>query len=403
MKVLWLCNIVLPEVSEEFGFKKKNIGGWLSGMWNRLKVVSDIQLGVCVPIIKPENMHDGVTKEGHAYYSFALTSGTENIALLVARFSEIIEAFHPDVVHIWGTEYPHTAAMVEACRQKNLIDRVLINIQGLLFKYTEAYRFGLPEAYVDKEYLSMRERTPYELQALKNARHVCGRTAWDKASVLEVNDAVNYHYCGEILRDYFYKKDDTWDCKKCRRHSIFISQAGYPIKGLHTVIGNLAKLKICYPDLLIRIAGTDLRQQDSPYAAMILEALKTNDLSENVEFLGMLTAEQMYDEFLHAHVFLSLSLIENSSNSICEALRVGVPVVASDTGGTASIITHGLNGFLYDLKDTSKMTSYVSRIFDEDDLAEQISEKEQERSEEYNNPKKCLNELLVVYAQLAKV
>jgi len=33
MRILWLCNIVLPELSEEFGFKKVQAGGWLSGMW----------------------------------------------------------------------------------------------------------------------------------------------------------------------------------------------------------------------------------------------------------------------------------------------------------------------------------------------------------------------------------
>ena len=37
MRVLWLCNIVLPELCEEIGLRKTNIGGWITGMWQELK------------------------------------------------------------------------------------------------------------------------------------------------------------------------------------------------------------------------------------------------------------------------------------------------------------------------------------------------------------------------------
>ena len=32
MKVLWLCNIVLPDFSQEFGIKRSVVGGWMTGM-----------------------------------------------------------------------------------------------------------------------------------------------------------------------------------------------------------------------------------------------------------------------------------------------------------------------------------------------------------------------------------
>ncbi len=36
MKVLWLCNIVLPEFSQEFSLNRSTVGGWMTGMLHAL-------------------------------------------------------------------------------------------------------------------------------------------------------------------------------------------------------------------------------------------------------------------------------------------------------------------------------------------------------------------------------
>ena len=58
MRVLWVCNVVIPEISDEFGFKRRNVGGWLSGMWNQIRKNPQINLGICVPIIDYEKMKE---------------------------------------------------------------------------------------------------------------------------------------------------------------------------------------------------------------------------------------------------------------------------------------------------------------------------------------------------------
>ena len=70
MRVLWVCNVVIPEISDEFGFKRRNVGGWLSGMWNQIRKNPQINLGICVPIIDYEKMKDGITKYNNKYYSY---------------------------------------------------------------------------------------------------------------------------------------------------------------------------------------------------------------------------------------------------------------------------------------------------------------------------------------------
>ncbi|WP_028235378.1 hypothetical protein [Pseudobutyrivibrio sp. MD2005] len=48
MNILWLCNVVLPELAEELLFKKQYFGGWLTEACDELKLRSDWDLAMCV-------------------------------------------------------------------------------------------------------------------------------------------------------------------------------------------------------------------------------------------------------------------------------------------------------------------------------------------------------------------
>ena len=57
MRVLWLCNIMLPVIAEHLGKEVNNKEGWLSGTYDRLKEAGfsiddteKLNLGVCFPV-----------------------------------------------------------------------------------------------------------------------------------------------------------------------------------------------------------------------------------------------------------------------------------------------------------------------------------------------------------------
>ena len=68
-----------------------------------------------------------------------------------------------------------------------------------------------------------------------------GRTTWDQACTYLINPKVKYHFCNETLRSEFYK--DRWKVENCNKHTIFISQASYPIKGFHKFLEALVQVK----------------------------------------------------------------------------------------------------------------------------------------------------------------
>lgn len=404
MRVLWLCNIVIPELCEEFGLNKTNFGGWLTGMWQELKKKKDIELGICLPIIDEFRRKDG-KKDNYMYFSFPF-HGEENISTVQEKcFGEILEKFIPDIIHIWGTEYHHTWAMVQACKKRDLQKNIVINIQGLLSFCHPLYEFGLPtEVIYDNLYgKTIREetrnfinRSKLEVSALENVFHVIGRTDWDQYCVARLSKA-QYHKCGEILREIFYEDRRTWQADNCERHSIFISQAGYPIKGLHLVLESIYRLKKKYTDLKIFIAGADLYTKGTMYAHYIRTEIEKYNLKGTICFTGPLSDAEMYNYYLKSNIFLSASTEENSPNSICEAMCVGTPVVASYVGGVSSIISHGESGFLYPLTETYMLECYVEKIFEDDALAERFSNNGKKVSEQFNNKKDIVERTINIY------
>jgi glycosyltransferase involved in cell wall biosynthesis len=75
-------------------------------------------------------------------------------------------------------------------------------------------------------------------------------------------------------------------------------------------------------------------------------------------------------------MFVSSSDFEGMSNSMLEALGLGLPCVCTDcpAGGAAAVIEDGVNGLLVPVGDSGKMYEAMKKIAQNPDLAKQLSE-----------------------------
>lgn len=408
MKVLWLCNIVLPDFAEEYGIKRNTRGGWMTGMLHEVQKNKDIDIALTFPIIDQNRLRDGVCN-GHPYFSFyagiGYSDGTEETT---ERFCEIIRMYEPDIVHIWGTEYPWCLEMVTACGMTGLTDRLIINIQGLVSVYAKHFFADIPERYrdlaiegsntirEDKKLLEMNGM--YEERALKETKHVFGRTDWDRACVFAINPQITYHHCGEILRDEFYEAQGCWNLKKCQKYRIFVSQANYPIKGLHYLLQAIPIVLRMFPDVKVMVAGgMSLGNIASPYQLYIRDLIKKLHLEHVVSFIGKLEAKEMIEQYEAANVFVSSSSIENSSNSICEAMLIGTPVVSSYVGGVSTFLVHENNGLMYPESEIYMLADLIIRLFDSDELCRKLSVNATKSMTEYVSKEKAIDTLIGTY------
>ena len=105
----------------------------------------------------------------------------------------------------------------------------------------------------------------------------------------------------------------------------------------------------------------------------------------------------MKEEYLSCNVFISASTIENSPNSVGEALLLGVPVVTSDVGGVSSITKHNETAFLYPSDEPYMLAYYVCKVFEEQGLAVSMGEKASKKAKLDYDCQDIVNKILTVY------
>ena len=408
--------MILPEFSDKYGVKKTIWEGWISGMLKCLKEDRSVELACCFPIVDESRMKHG-DNEGISYYSFHAAMNIQGCTTdsSISEFIDIYKAFEPDIIHIWGSEYYHSYAAVLAAERLNLISATVVHIQGIISAIAPYYNYGVDPKWLhyscnginsmeDNAY-DFRKRGILEKEVYKKVEVILGRTSWDKAYINTVAPNTKYRVCGEVLRDVFYNCKEKWNLSNCEKHSLFVSQAGYALKGVHLILPAIRFLKEEYKDLRLYIGGGGAialgdKERETPYDRYILSLIDKYDIGENVFFTGLLDACGMEKQLLNSHIFVSSSTIENSSNAIGEAQMLGVPVVATYTGGTPDLIEHGKTGLLYQMDADYMFISYIKRIFDDADFATKLSENEQEVATKRYNSGRISNELMNIYQEI---
>lgn len=391
MKILWITNIPLPEASLLLNESPSVFGGWLINTSKHLSNQEDYELTVAFP---KGNIVDNqaIFGEKIMYYAFPKIKSKKDILINDNEsLKTLVYNVKPDLVHIFGTEYAHSLAMVRLCNKLGI--ETIVSIQGLLSIYSRHYMASLPikvqrkftiRDLLKRENLIIQQkkfakRGKLEIETIKKTEHIIGRTTWDKACTSQINPNAKYHLCNETLREEFYKH--KWNIKDCEEFSIFTSQASYPIKGIHFLLEAMPLILEKFPKAKLYIAGHNITRTDtikqklklSSYANYIKELIGKLKLKKNVVFTGILDEHQMCKRYLKSHVFVCPSSIENSPNSLGEAMILGVPCVASDVGGVSDMLKHKKEGFVYQTDAPYMLAHYVCEIFENGDLALKFS------------------------------
>lgn len=415
MKLLWLCNMMPSAVKEAITGDTASGGLWVDHVLQDLR-----KLDMQIRILCPGDGQEGTVDDGCSYATFIRCPAHEYPKVLEVVFESQLKTWNPDVIHIWGTEYGHTLAMMEAAEKTGLLDRTVISIQGLCSIYTGHYAEGVPESVqrmftfrdllrrdnIRQQQKKFAIRGAMEENALRKARHVIGRTDWDKACVQRLNPEAEYHFCNETLRPDFY--EGGWQYENCVRHRIFASSLAYPVKGFHYLLEAMGEIVKVYPDATLAVPGRSFLQtgkgklRQNSYEAYLAKLTRKYGLENKIEFLGSLSAEEMKAEYRKANVFAMPSTIENSPNSLGEAMLLGVPCVAADVGGVADLLRHKEEGYVYQPSAAYMLAYYIKQIFAAEEKAAAMGCAARKHAEKTHAPEINLQTLLAIYRQLSK-
>ena len=418
MKILWLVNIIMPDLSKALGRDKSVHGGWLTGA---LGAVRESGNGLVVCTV--EKREDVLKEEANGVTYYVVPQG--DIAAMRASFQSILDSEKPDVVHIYGTEFPQTLAMTETTYS----DRMIVTIQGYMDILAKNVFAGIPDSVckdnrlhrflrrikkggesIELQRFSFAERAGYEAKALDNVGYINGGSQWGNRCGRIANPNANILDCSLILRDSFYGCE-RWDYDKCDKHTVYTTYR-YPIKGFHKFLEALAIIVKRFPDTKVYVAsdvcsfrdykGIKRRIMDKApdYAWYVQGLIEKYGLSGNLVFLGHLSEEKVHEYLLKSNVFVSPSAIENQSTALGEAMMIGVPSVASCVGAIPEMIDNGVDGFTYPFNEPEMLAYYVMRLFGDGELCKYISEKGIAHALRTYDRKKNMKDLIAMYERV---
>ena len=394
MNILWTVNLVPRNVAAALSVKSDVLGGWVEAMAARLKRIEGVRLSVACK--SDTGLDFSLELDGVSYRALPYRKGTdENELLRVCR--GLLEELRPDIVHIEGTEFLHARAMLRAAQEKAI--PAVASMQGIL-NGQYGYQCGLlplddmllsfdPVSVFAALTLHFRKTRWYaprmkpERELIESVSYVLGRTTWDRAHTYALNPHAKYYGCPRVLRPAFYEA--RWSPEKMERHTLYVGNSYYALKGFHFLVKALPQLIREYPDVRVYVAGHppfgDKRSLvKKGYGAYLQKLIDTLGVGGHIVFTGTLTAEQVAERLSKVNAYVLTSVVENSPNTLGEAMLVGTPCVSSYAGGAPDMAKDGEEALFYRSDDPALLAWNVKRIFDDDALAARLSENARRRA-----------------------
>lgn len=410
MRILWFTNDPLPAALRRFGRSMTGSGHWMPCLLGYLKQCRGIEIDVvsCYRGVQDDEcIEDGVRyvtlgqPRLQPYFSYTKRD--------LAKCAAVVRERNPDLIHIHGSERFYGLLSARGI----VSTPTVISMQGLLGEYLPLFfgslstlervaadrlvevatRRGLLWGYRDFAVGAKNER-----EILSRCAAFMGRTPWDRAQLSAVNPAANYFHVDEILRPAF--SECRWSLPACEPYTVIFTNAGTPRRGTETLLSAMRIVRQRFPAARLRLAGGQGTREG--YHRQLHRQIEREGLSGAVEYLGYLDDRAMAFELSRSHVFAIASHIENSPNSLCEAMQAGVPCVASYVGGIPSLLQDGGAGLLFPRGDAAMLAEGIMRIFSDGELAERLGNRARSVATARHSPARVINQLLSAYSAVSR-
>ncbi|MDN3655838.1 glycosyltransferase family 4 protein [Ferruginibacter paludis] len=377
MKVLWFTTSP-SNAAAEFGYSHQGCG-WISALETIIVGSGEHELGIC--FIYEGHEYKKIIKDKVVYYGIPSKkrNGLERILnrqlfkiedeFESPIYDEVIKEFQPDLIHVFGTENGYGKIL------QNKFEKVIFHLQGLAAPYYEVYFPPNVSKWqaLRKDSLNniirgltffhgyhiFSKRVQREINIVKTWKYFSGRTDFDRNYVQLLHSTATYFHCEELLRPEFFKTEWRSPGLPAAKARIVIGTTVNPniYKGLDVIYRALALLDDY--DIEWNIFGV---AESNNFNRVIKKTLAAEIRIPSVRFHGSVNADTLVTQLKKCHFFIHPSYIDNSPNSVCEAMLLGMPVLASSVGGIKTLINNGENGYLFNPHDKYDLAGLIVHL-----------------------------------------
>ncbi|MEZ4590477.1 MAG: glycosyltransferase [Chloroflexota bacterium] len=174
-----------------------------------------------------------------------------------------------------------------------------------------------------------------------------------------------------------------------------------PLKGIDTMLRAMALIQQRRPEVLhnacMAIIGGDPWADDLDEEMARLQQLRHDlDIHDLVTFLGAKDQDLLPNYYAAAEMVVMPSHYESFGMVALEAMAMGTPVIASEVGGLAHLVKHGVTGYHVPSRDPEALAARIYELLANKDCRRQLGQQAREYARQYAWPN-IVDRMLAVY------
>jgi glycosyltransferase involved in cell wall biosynthesis len=162
------------------------------------------------------------------------------------------------------------------------------------------------------------------------------------------------------VQDQGFERNEMRESLGLSKDDFVIGTVGriYPEKNIGMQIELIHSLLPQIPNIKLAVVGNKY-----PYVKNLEDLVRELEIQDRILFLGL---RRDIPELLRTFdIFVMTSFSEGTSLALLEAMACGLPVIVSDVGGNGNIISHGENGFLFDVTSLETLRHHVLELYND--------------------------------------
>ena len=133
-----------------------------------------------------------------------------------------------------------------------------------------------------------------------------------------------------------------------------------------------------------------------------LTKVKARDVG--LRMMGTLSAAEMINELLSSDMYVHTSYSDNSPNAVCEAQYLGMPVIATDTGGVISLFGEQYDrDMIVPMNDPFYLASKIMELREDEAKAKCLAEDNWTVAHRRHDAERISKQLKDTYRQLCEL
>ena len=242
-------------------------------------------------------------------------------AFLRWQIVRLLRTLSPDLIHVHGTDSGYGLAALDTGLP------TIVTMQGIVSRLQRV-----------SPTTANRLQASIERYIIRNTRYFGSRTVWATEFIRGLNKAATVYELYEAIGGVFFKTaGDSFG-----ENNVLMVGTIQRSKGIEEALEAMRIVIAVCPAARLMVVGAGTPE----YLAQLKRRAEAIGVDHSVDWLGFKTADEIASLHARSALLIHPSHLDNSPNSVAEAMASGLPVVASNIGGIPSMIEHQATGLL---------------------------------------------------------